>query len=57
MKFLKNHDYKVTIRDVYSRKKKHKVYETWFIHFDIDFEEMQYGDWIKDFYRNNKFSL
>ena len=28
-----------------------------FIHFDIDFEEMQYGDWIKDFYQNNKFSL
>ena len=57
IKFLKDHNYKVAIRDVYSRNKKHKVYETWFIHFDIDFEEMKYSDWKKNFYKNNKFCL
>ena len=57
IKFLKSYKYKVAIRDVYSRNKKHKVYETWFIHDDVMFEEIRYNDWKKKFYKSNKFSL
>ena len=32
IEYLKSYNYKVAIKEVYSRKKKHKVYETWFVH-------------------------
>ena len=55
--FLSTNNYKVAIRDVYSRNKKNKVYETWYVHKDIDFEEISYKSWKKKCYNNNKFIL
>ncbi len=55
--YLKNHNYKIAINDVYSKNKKYKIYETWFIHDDIDFERIDYSRWKKNFYKGNKFSL
>ena len=43
-KFLLGKNYKIAIKDVYSRSKKHKIYETWFINKDIDFENISYDD-------------
>ena len=56
-KYLENNNYKVAINDVYSRNKKYKIYETWFIHNDINFEEINYSDWKRKFYQNNKFRI
>ena len=55
--FLSTNNYKVAIRDVYSRNKRNKVYETWYVHKDIDFEEISYKSWKKKYYNNNKFIL
>ena len=57
IEYLKNHNYKIAINDVYSRNKKYKIYETWFVHDDIEFERIDYNLWKKNFYKNNKFSL
>ena len=53
--FLLNMGYKHGIRNVYSRKKKYKVYETWFVKDDIDFDEITYENWKKDNYKNDSF--
>tara|TARA_X000000950_G_scaffold135297_1_gene168408 strand:- start:168 stop:791 length:624 start_codon:yes stop_codon:yes gene_type:complete len=54
-KFLLSKNYKISIKDVYSRSKKHKIYETWFINKDIDFENISYDDWKKTKYKKNIF--
>ncbi len=54
-KFLLSKNYKIAIKDVYSRSKKHKIYETWFINKDIDFENISYDDWKKTKYKKNIF--
>ena len=53
--FLLSQNYKIAIKDVYSRSKKHKIYETWFINKDIDFENISYDDWKKTRYKKNRF--
>ncbi len=55
IEYLKNHNYKIAVNDVYSRNKKYKVYETWFINNEIDFKEVNYSVWKKKFYKDNKF--
>lgn len=55
--FLESNNYKIAIKDVYSRNKKYKIYETWFVHNKIDFKEVNYNYWKKKFYKNDKFSL
>tara|TARA_B100000965_G_scaffold329580_1_gene293080 strand:- start:199 stop:828 length:630 start_codon:yes stop_codon:yes gene_type:complete len=55
--FLKEKGYKIAIKDVYSRTKKYKIYETWFVYQDIIFEETKYGDWKKKYYKKNQFQL
>ena len=57
IEFLNENKYKVAIKDIYSRNKKYKVFETWFIKNDINFENVTYSFWKKKFYKNNKFSL
>ncbi len=57
IEYLKNYNYKVAVKDVYSRNKRYKIYETWFVNNDIDFEEMDYSVWKKEFYKSSKFSL
>lgn len=56
-KFLEKNNYKIAIKDVYSRNKKYKIYETWFINEKIDFKEINYNTWKKKFYKDDKFNL
>ena len=53
--FLLGQNYKIAIKDVYSRSKKYKIYETWFVNKDIDFENISYDDWKKIRYKKNRF--
>ncbi len=55
--YLKDYNYKVAVKDVYSRNKRYKIYETWFVNNDVDFEEMDYSVWKKECYKSCKFSL
>ena len=55
IEYLKNHNYKIAVNGVYSRNKKYKVYETWFIKNEINFKEISYPEWKKKFYKDNKF--
>ena len=57
IEYLKNYNYKVAVKDVYSRNKRYKIYETWFVNNDIDFEEIDYNVWKKEYYKNSKFNL
>ena len=53
--FLLNRGYKIGVKDVYSRNKKYKVYETWFINNDISFDEIIYENLKKIYYKKNLF--
>lgn len=53
--FLTNNGYKIAIKDVYSRSKIDKLYETWFINETIKFTEISYRDWKKEFYSMSSF--
>ena len=53
--FLLKKGYKIGVKDVYSRNKKYKVYETWFINNDINFDEIVYENWKKIYYKKNLF--
>ena len=57
IKYLKDCNYKVAVKNVYSRNKRYKIYETWFVNNDIDFEEMDYSVWKKECYKSCNFSL
>lgn len=57
LSFLSERNYKIAIKDVYSRNKRGKIFETWFVNKDIDFEEMKYTEWKNKFYVNDKFIL
>lgn len=57
IKYLKDCNYKVAVKNVYSRNKRYKIYETWFVNNDIDFEEIDYSVWKKKYYKSNKFIL
>ena len=56
IEYLKNYNYKVAVKGVYSRNKRYKIYETWFVNNDIDFEEMDYSVWKKEYYKSSKFN-
>ena len=53
--FLLSRGYKIGIRDVYSRSKKYKIYETWFVNEDIKFTEITYDYWKKNQYPKSIF--
>ena len=57
IEYLKNYNYKVAVKDVYSRNKRYKIYETWFVNNDINFEEIDYNVWKKEYYKSSKFNL
>ena len=57
IKYLKDCNYKVAVKNVYSRNKRYKIYETWFVNNDIDSEELDYSVWKKKYYKSNKFIL
>ena len=45
--FLKPHGYKIAVKNVYSNFKKNKIFETWFIRDTINFETIEYSNWLK----------
>ena len=57
IEYLKSYNYKVAVKDVYSRNKRYKIYETWFVNNDIDFEEIDYNVWKKEYYKSSEFNL
>ena len=55
--FLYSHNYKEAVTEVYSRRKKYKVYETWFVSNDVNFTKIEYSDWKNKFYKSNMFNI
>jgi len=55
--FLRDNNYNIAVRDVYSRNKINKIYETWFVNDKINFEEITYSLWKSRFYKNNSFNI
>jgi hypothetical protein len=51
--FLKEHGYKVAVKNVLTRKKDNPTvmlnFETWFVKDDIDFETMEWTDWMEKY--------
>ena len=45
--FLKPYGYKYAVKNVYSNLKKKKIFETWFVKNSINFQTMEYKDWVK----------
>ncbi len=46
-KFLLDYEYKIAVKNVYSNLKKNKIFETWFIKKNINFETIAYNKWVK----------
>ena len=47
MDFLYPKNYIIAVKDVYSGLKKNKVFETWFINKNINFNHINYREWVK----------
>lgn len=45
--FLKKHNYKIGIDNVYPKNKPEKLFETWFINNSITFNKIKYIEWKK----------
>ena len=45
--FLKPYGYKIGVKNVYSNLKKNKIFETWFISDAVNFNTIEYFDWVK----------
>ena len=45
--FLYPKNYIIAVKDVYSGLKKNKVFETWFINKNINFNHINYKEWVK----------
>ena len=48
--FLKPYGYKIGVKDVYSNLKKNKIFETWFISDAVNFNTIEYFNWVKKNY-------
>ena len=47
--FLEPYNYKIGVKNVYSNLKKNKIFETWFLRKDVDFQTIDYSTWVKKF--------
>ncbi|MDC1078032.1 hypothetical protein OAS29_00285 [Candidatus Pelagibacter sp.] len=47
--FLEPYNYKIGVKNVYSNLKKNKIFETWFLRNDVDFQTIDYSTWVKKF--------
>lgn len=56
-KFLISSGYKIAVDNVYSRNKKNKIYETWFINKNINFNRTEYDKWKMENFKNNIFKI
>ena len=55
--FLLKHGYKIAIDNVYSRNKKYKIYETWFINNKINFQKIEYQNWKDKYFKRGVFKI
>ena len=55
--FLFQNGYKVAVDNVYSRNKRYKIYETWFVKNNINYQLIDYPVWKQKFYKNNVFKI
>ena len=46
-KFLIPYGYKIGVKNVYSNLKKNKIFETWFVKETVNFNTMEYYEWVK----------
>ena len=44
--FLRPYGYKIGVKNVYSNLKKNKIFETWFISENINFDTIDYSKWV-----------
>ena len=45
--FLKPYGYKIGVKNVFPNLKKKKIFETWFVKEKLDFNIIDYKDWVK----------
>lgn len=45
--FLRPYGYKIGVKNVYSNLKKNKIFETWFISKNINFNTIDYQKWVR----------
>ena len=55
--FLFESGYKIAIDDVYSRNKKNKIYETWFVNNQIKYQQTSYQHWKNKYYAKGVFKI
>ena len=48
IEYLCKNGYKIAIDNVYPKNKKFKIFETWFVNSDINFDEISYDIWKKE---------
>tara|TARA_B100000787_G_scaffold169296_1_gene160109 strand:+ start:1531 stop:2148 length:618 start_codon:yes stop_codon:yes gene_type:complete len=44
--FLKPYNYKIGVKNVYSKLKKNKIFETWFIKNSLNYKTIEYSNWV-----------
>ena len=47
--FLKPYGYKIGVKNVFSKKKKKKIFETWFVQEVLDLTTIDYKNWVKKY--------
>jgi len=55
--FLLERGYKIAIDNVYSRNKRYKIYETWFINNKINFQKINYQNWKDKYFAGGVFKI
>lgn len=55
--FLFTNGYKIAVDNVYSRNKKYKIFETWFVKDNIFYEQINYLKWKQTNYKKSSFEI
>tara|TARA_B110000008_G_scaffold229946_1_gene232637 strand:+ start:872 stop:1486 length:615 start_codon:yes stop_codon:yes gene_type:complete len=45
--FLAPYDYQFAVKNVFSNLKKNKIFETWFVKKSVNFQTIEYNEWVK----------
>ena len=49
LNFLKPYGYKIGVKNVFSNLKKKKIFETWYVREKLNFQTIDYKEWVKRF--------
>ena len=55
--FLFTNGYKIAVDNVYSRNKKYKIFETWFVKDNIFYDQINYLKWKQTNYKKSSFKI